>query len=223
MPSKKNEFIHIFDCDGVILDSNQSKVSAVEETLKSFNAPKEFIDWAKVEFRNNFGRTRLNHFEVFSDYKGIEGYIFNKENIEKALKTYSLFVKKIYKKCDVIESTYNFIFSLPSSDSIYVVSASDQDELRDILPKKLCKIRKENIYGGPMGKIENINYIKSSLGVKDYFFYGDSVQDARAALATEIEFIGLTNFSAAPHLLTNFCENNSLKYYESIDSLLISK
>ncbi len=51
--------LHIFDCDGVILNSNSLKISALRSALEYIDSPDFFIDWAEEEFRLNFGRARL--------------------------------------------------------------------------------------------------------------------------------------------------------------------
>jgi hypothetical protein len=49
-------------------------------------------------------------------------------------------VINLYENCEVIDQTGEFMLGIPEHHSIYVVSASDQEELRDILPKRLAAI-----------------------------------------------------------------------------------
>ena len=56
----------IFDCDGVVFDSNHSKIKAVEEVLKKLGNQSAVIDRCVYDFSNNFGRTRHEHFAHFS-------------------------------------------------------------------------------------------------------------------------------------------------------------
>ena len=57
----------IFDCDGVILNSNSLKQSALRSALTLIGVPSAFIDWAVNDFRMNFGKTRINHFKSFRE------------------------------------------------------------------------------------------------------------------------------------------------------------
>ena len=50
MPFKEMKNIHMFDCDGVILDSNDLKVIALKAALESVGSPIEFVIWAIEEF-----------------------------------------------------------------------------------------------------------------------------------------------------------------------------
>ena len=54
----------LFDCDGVLLDSNEIKIAALAESLAINGHEPSFIDWACREFRSNFGRTRPDHFRA---------------------------------------------------------------------------------------------------------------------------------------------------------------
>ena len=71
MQSKASSDVHIFDCDGVILDSNRLKLEALRSALETVSCPPAFVDWAIKEFRVNFGRTRVEHFDVFTLYNEI--------------------------------------------------------------------------------------------------------------------------------------------------------
>jgi len=50
-------------------------------------------------------------------------------------------------------------------------------------------------------------------------FYGDSVQDAKAAMNSGIHFFGLTKYSADSEALKKFCKSNDLQCY--IDCLQV--
>ena len=58
--------IHIFDCDGVITDTNQLKTIAFEETAKK-NIPKEYIPHLLKFHRKNGGKSRWEKFEYIKN------------------------------------------------------------------------------------------------------------------------------------------------------------
>lgn len=205
--------LHIFDCDGVILNSNSLKISALRSALEYIDSPDFFIDWAEEEFRLNFGRTRLQHFDSFTNCLATIGYQLSHRSMLRAKKIYSQLVINLYENCEVIDQTREFILGIPEHHSIYVVSASDQEELRDILPKRLPAIVRENIFGGPVSKTENVRLVLAANGGLGASFYGDAVQDAKAAIHNKIKFYGLTSYSAAPEKLLSFCQENSLKCF----------
>jgi phosphoglycolate phosphatase-like HAD superfamily hydrolase len=205
--------LHIFDCDGVILNSNSSKIEALRSALEYVDSPGFFIDWAEEEFRLNFGRTRLQHFYGLTNCVGLIGYQLSNRSMLRAKQKYSQLVIKLYENCEIIEQTLEFMMVIPEHHSIYVVSASDQEELRDILPKRLAAIARENILGGPVSKTENVRQVLAANDGLGASFYGDAVQDAKAAIHNKIEFYGLTSYSAAPEKLRSFCQENRLKCF----------
>ena len=212
--------LHIFDCDGVLLDSNIAKVEALRKVLISIGAPITFVNWALEEFRANFGRTRKQHFDVFMLYEGVNGFELTPEKSFQAIKRYSESVELLYEHCSVIDETLSFILELSADDQIFVVSASDQAELRKILPSRIPILKKENIFGGPSIKLKNINQVMEIAGTKNAIFYGDAVQDARASMAAGIAFLGLSKYAADSSALEFFCAENELNCVSSLSEVV---
>ena len=213
MRYKSERVIHIFDCDGVILNSNFLKLGALRSALAYVGGHDSLIDWAEEDFRLNFGRTRAQHFESFGAHASANSYSLTSESLVEAKEKYSEIVLDLYRKCDVIDKTRNYISKIPRDHLVYVVSASEQDELRHIIPTKLGLITPNNIFGGPIPKTDNIRCILQNYENYSAFLYGDSVQDAKAAIENNVKFFGLTEFSAAPEELINFCDENSLECF----------
>ena len=201
---------HVFDCDGVLVDSNSLKVEALRNTLLYLGSTKEFINWATEEFRVNFGRTRADHFEAFLQYETFGGYKMDPLCVDLALEHYGKQVEALYLNCPVIEETVSYLLSIDSSENNFVVSASNQNELRNTLPLRIPRFSEEKIYGGPVKKVKNLKEIASEFGSDNIVFYGDAVQDAKAAMEVGVLFVGLTQFSADPCELKRFCVNNKL-------------
>jgi phosphoglycolate phosphatase-like HAD superfamily hydrolase len=208
--------LHIFDCDGVLLDSNTAKVEALRDVFISIGAPIPFVNWAVEEFRTNFGRPRKQHFDKFRLYAGIDGFQLSPAKSLQAYKKYSESVEFLYGYSNVIEETLSFILELSANDQIFVVSASDQSELQKILPTKIHILKKENIFGGPTTKLKNIHQVMEIANTKNAIFYGDAVQDAKASLAAGIAFIGLSKYAADSSALELFCAENQLNCISSL-------
>ena len=206
--------VHVFDCDGVILDSNESKLFALKATLTYLGCPKSFIIWAVEEFRCNFGRTRTAHFQVFTKYRCSSGFILDESLRNNFLDYYGRKVRELYASCPIIDETYLFL-TQRSVNVVYVVSASDQGELRELLPLRVNGIDPQKIYGGPTQKFQNIIEVADLVEAKNITFYGDSVQDAKAAIQAGVTFIGLYKYSADPDSLKYFCKQNNLLIFKS--------
>jgi phosphoglycolate phosphatase-like HAD superfamily hydrolase len=210
----------LMDCDGVLLDSNHAKVSAMKICLTNLGFASGFVEWACSDFRANFGRTRAEHFQSFSENGSSFGVNFSAAKRELAMAAYSDAVKSIYQNIPTVPETLNFVCANNLAETMFVVSASEQAELRSLLPKYYSKLAKEKIYGGPVSKLENISHIKGcSDGSKSFLLIGDSVADARASLQSGIDFIGLLKYSADPAGLADYCRERNLPYFETMDGI----
>ena len=52
---------YIFDCDGVILNSNRLKINAMKESLQDLGIESLMLDESVTHFSRNFGLSRYNH------------------------------------------------------------------------------------------------------------------------------------------------------------------
>lgn len=219
MTSEHDLEVHIFDCDGVLLDSNALKISSLRRSLESVGCHPALVDWAEQDFRRSFGRTRRAHFERFLEQAWSDGYELSKAQMEMAIVEYSKQVERLYKDCDVIVETANYMSGLSDSSQIFVVSASDQAELRDVLPEKFPCIAPDRIFGGPASKKQNIATVLDLHPYGERYFYGDSVQDAVAAASQQVQFMGLTKFSADKEGLTDYCSLHSLACFHDCSEI----
>lgn len=211
---------HIFDCDGVLVDSNVLKVKALENTLLSLGSPDNFISWAVEEFRVNFGRTRADHFEAFLQYETVEGYRMDPLCVDLAIDHYGKQVELLYLSCPVIEESISYLsLNVPYGNG-FVVSASSQVELRAVLPVRVPDFSEERIFGGPVKKVKNLQELAVEFGVGNMVFYGDAVQDAKSAMEVGILFVGLAKFSADPQGLKRFCLDNGLLCFDSCSEII---
>lgn len=214
--------VHIFDCDGVLLDSNQAKIKALTIAMKTVSCPDEYIEWASQEFRQNFGRSRKGHFDAFQNYKGIPNFQLGSDDADLALECYTNQVIDLYTDCEVISESLDYLERIYEYKDIHVVSASNEIELRKILPFRIPAISSGNIYGGPTSKIDNINYLLGQNPGKQMVFYGDAIKDAQAAIATGVSFIGLSKYAADSLQLEQFCNEQKLKCVRSLEEMSFS-
>jgi phosphoglycolate phosphatase-like HAD superfamily hydrolase len=183
----------IFDCDGVILDSNNIKAQAfyditVEYGVESANA---FLSYC----RKNWGTSRWKLLEGF--YREIFPVETRKaeELVEKKVKEFGDKVKESLIKCPLTKGLKELIHKLPT-EKCYIVSGSSQSELREVFfARKMNKFFKE-IYGSPRNKLEIVE--QESLAGGKTLFIGDSLKDFECAQSYHMDFIfmyGYTDFS----------------------------
>ena len=183
--AKYNFFI--FDCDGVILNSNNLKSRAFAEALTGEppDLVAEFVEYHK----NNGGISRYEKFRYY--YERMKNKVDSENEIENALNNFANIVSEGLIKCHYIPGVIKFIKKLHlKQKKLFVVSGSDEEELLDVFRKRMISHYFENIYGSPIGKIENTSKVIKLMG-KDQngLFFGDSKLDYDAALKYRLGFV----------------------------------
>lgn len=192
MKKKFNEYkTIIFDCDGVILNSNKIKSDAFYYSALPYGSiySNKLVEYHVL----NGGVSRYSKFEWFCRY-----IIFNysNETYDKLLKRYNTFLKEAYQNIEVNKSLLKLKESSPSTNWC-VVSGSDENELRDLFDTlKIKKLFNKGIFGSPQTKsfilnreIETHNIDQNSL------FIGDSVLDYNSASEFKIDFLFMSDWT----------------------------
>ena len=183
----------IFDCDGVILDSNPLKSRAFADAL-----PDESPELVKlfVEYHKQHGG--ISRYEKFEHYfTDIQNCPDAENKISKALLSFASIVKKGLLECDYVPGIQEFLKRQAASEMpMFVASGSDEIELQGVfLSRDILKYFKE-VYGSPTSKIENTAKVIQEIGVqKKGCFFGDSRYDYEAANKFALDFVYVSQFS----------------------------
>jgi len=182
----------VFDCDGVILDSNRIKTEAFYEIGKQFSeeAGERLADY---HIRNG-GESRYKKFNYL-----IENILKKEPSIKEVERLSKIFAKITVHNvlnCTIAERIYE-LRKKTINKKWLVVSGSDQEELREIFKVRgLNSLSDGGIFGSPDTKdtilkreIDSGNISKSSL------FIGDSITDFKASKNANMEFIFLSKWS----------------------------
>ncbi len=185
---------YIFDCDGVILNSNQLKTKAFSKSLHGEDAIliSDFIKYHK----QNGGISRHEKFRYF--FEKIKKQPNSNLEIHKALVRFSEIVKHELIQCDYVPGFLKFIRKIFNiNPNIFVVSGSEENELNYVFNKRKINQFFKKIYGSPNDKsintlkvISNFSNISNS-GV----FFGDSKIDYETAKEFNLDFIFVKSFS----------------------------
>jgi phosphoglycolate phosphatase-like HAD superfamily hydrolase len=175
----------IFDCDGVILDSNELKIEAMHLAVAAVINDKKLIMQCVDYFRNNFGKSRYHHILHFVENIikcDDTSSVYNDILVNYADRCYALYLQA--------EVTKNFKLLISKSKCIhYVASGSDQEELRKIFDYKgLTKLFK-SIEGSPKNKSEIVKEIVAANFNSKILMIGDAESDFLAAQNNKIDFI----------------------------------
>tara|TARA_Y100000739_G_C20575498_1_gene450041 strand:+ start:576 stop:1250 length:675 start_codon:yes stop_codon:yes gene_type:complete len=211
----------IFDCDGVVLNSNKIKTESFRLILRKFNknAVEEFVNYHK----NNGGISRYIKLDYFLTTI-LPKYSKSPENKEDTLlsllKNYSHNCKESLYQSEVahnLEKLKAITYEIPW----IIVSGGDQKELRDVFEyKKISKYFNGGIFGSPEKKF-NIIKRESKIGFVDYpaLSLGDSKLDHTVAKSLNIDFLFVTNWTDFKGYKT-YCEKNRIDTISSISELI---
>ena len=210
----------LLDCDGVLLDSNEIKIAALAESLTINGHEPSFIDWACREFRSNFGRTRPDHFRALANYWVTKGNRTSSFSKEHAL--YSELVERDYSKSDVINENFEIMkFLRKNKEKVFIVSASDEDSLKDVISEKIGEDFRSLVLGGPITKVDHIKRLIVENTLQHPVFFGDAKQDLDAARECGIDFIGLSKYSAEQMVFEEYCVINDYPCFDYLSPKVI--
>ncbi|SIS47274.1 HAD family hydrolase [Neptunomonas antarctica] len=181
---KYNTFI--FDCDGVLLDSNRLKTAAFYQAVESYGdqAAEKFIQY-HIE---NGGVSRYKKIDYFfNDILKVTIENFEKERV---LELYAHLVRDGLMKCKVASGLHALRKKYPATLWM-VASGGDQKELREVFEaRNLYQLFDGGIFGSPDDKglivkreKESVNFLHPAV------FFGDSQLDHKVAKQEDIDFI----------------------------------
>ncbi|NOI68721.1 HAD family hydrolase [Vibrio sp. 99-8-1] len=210
--------VFIFDCDGVILDTNDMKLDAMRVALNQSHIIDNKIDECLSYFSSNFGRSRFHHIEVFlKNIIKIKQSRYG-EKYDEILARYSEKCEKNYLASPICEGFVEFIETIKGHK--YVASGSEQVELRTTLQKKELSRYFSEIYGSPERKENIVRKIVEVYKGKRIVLFGDAVADLEAALVNGIDFIACKNYSNTPILLEKYAKKYQFLEIETFRDLL---
>lgn len=200
--------VYIFDCDGVILDSNQLKIDAMKNALSLQFSDAQVIDKCASYFRDNFGKSRFHHVDVFvNELLPIE--VEQKESMKnKILEHYSSQCKALYLKADITPGFVAFIERLNGKK--YIASGSEQQELRDVFTQRGLSHYFNQIFGSPTPKADLISHILKLENSNNAIMFGDAESDFNSAHSNNIDFVFYSPFSNVKEKMNALCSSHQL-------------
>jgi len=188
-----NYEVYIFDCDGVILNSNQLKIDAMEIALKEIGLIQSEINECKKFFSLNFGMSRFYHIDYFSDYILKLDALIAKPFKKKLLILYSRQCKELYLEADLTLGFLSFVDKLKGN--LYVASGSEQNELQDVFRERNLDRHFQGILGSPTPKVELVASILKTENGKKGIMFGDALSDMHSAFKNSIDFVAYLPYS----------------------------
>ena len=205
----------IFDCDGVILNSNKIKSKTFKKVTKNFG------DKISDQFYNfhikNGGVSRNEKFKYFVNQ------LLNKKDdklINKLIFEYSQNIYYELLNCEVSDCLKSLKKKYSSIDW-FVLTGGNETEVKDIFHKKKIKYFKEdNIYGSPKSKYDNFKILTNNNLIKyPVIFFGDSEYDYKFSIDNYIDFIFVSGWTEFKDW-NSFCRKNNIKSINGICELI---
>ena len=224
MISLKHYNLIIFDCDGVVLDANNLKIDAMRESLTTFSNDLSAIEESVCYFKNNFGKSRFHHVEVFAtkyfSLNESEADIFK----EKVLNEYSKNCKSLYLESEPTPGILALLKSLVAeSKSLYVASGSAQQELRDVFMEKGLYPYFQDILGSPTSKTINVKKILEANKSRPSVLIGDAISDFHSANENGADFIFYAPFSTVKEEMMLLCKQHNFPIINSFSEVLTNE
>jgi phosphoglycolate phosphatase-like HAD superfamily hydrolase len=213
----------VFDCDGVVLNSNKLKVQAYFDVAKR-NGGSD--DEARAFVRHHVTKGSFPRNGKIEYYlKEIVKQPITTEIVQKFLEAFEDILGESLMQCEIAPALAALKAATPQA-SWMLLSGGDQAELRRVFPRRqlngynLAQMFEAGIFGGPDQKddvlareIANGNLQLPAL------FLGDSKYDHQAATKAGLDFIFLSDWTEVADW-QQYCAENNIVTYKNMEDLL---
>jgi phosphoglycolate phosphatase-like HAD superfamily hydrolase len=214
----------VFDCDGVVLDSNIVKTEAYFRVAKSLGATDAQAQ-ALVDYHVRLGG--ISRYHKFDWYLR---EVLHKPVTEAEMKAYlDGFAKELeisLMACDVAEGL-NDLRKKTANANWLILSGGDQEEIRTLFAKRtvesdttLATLFDGGMFGSPDNKDIVLAREIANGNVKlPALFIGDSKYDHEAAIRAGMDFVFLSDWTEVPDW-QEYCKLHKIRVLPNIQSLL---
>ncbi|MFQ5872486.1 MAG: HAD family hydrolase [Dehalococcoidia bacterium] len=177
----------VLDFDGVILESVDTKTQAFQELFRAYPKHQAKIRQLHLE---NLGMSRYEKFHIiYRDYlrKPLE-----ERELTRLDEAFSQLVQQEILTCPLVPGAREFLQKYAARCSLFVVSATPEEELRGIVAQRGLAQHFQGVYGAPRTKSQLLRGLLAQFGWKpsEVVFVGDAVNDYLAAQEGEVPFVG---------------------------------
>jgi phosphoglycolate phosphatase-like HAD superfamily hydrolase len=214
----------VFDCDGVILDSNVVKTEAYFRTAKRLGVTDPQAQ-VLVDYHVKLGGiSRYHKFDWF--LREVLNQPATKEAIQVWLDTFSEELEEGLVNCNIADGLELLKAETPNATWM-ILSGGDQQEIRDLFHKRelpsgktLASLFEGGLFGSPDNKDEVLAREKASGHLRfPAMFVGDSKYDHEAATNAGLDFFFLSDWTEVADWKA-YCEENNIQVLPRINHLL---
>lgn len=208
----------MFDCDGVVLNSNQTKIDAYYAVAKKMGGSdaqaQAFVDHhvAKGSFPRN-GKTEYYLTQIVKQPA-------TKAILQQYMQAFEDVLDVTLMQCEVAAGLGALKAATPQAKWM-LVSGGDQAELRRIFPRRqLAQLFEAGIFGGPEQKDEVLAREIANGNLQfPALFVGDSKYDHQAASRAGLDFVFLSAWTEVPDW-QSYCAEHKITVLSNIAQLL---
>lgn len=213
-----NYDIVIFDCDGVLIDSNILKCEAFGNSVSEY--PEDIVESFVDHCKKTFGISRYVKFKEFFSEFAKEPYDETKYHL--FLDRYAHLCKELYLRSDLTPNVENLISIMKDNgQKLFVASGSDEKELIEVFEKRNIKKYFDIILGSPKKKIECVANIIEKYPGKNAVFIGDAISDLNSAKENNIDFIYMCKYTVQSKDQDQICRKEAILTIDTLEDLLL--
>lgn len=208
----------VFDCDGVILNSNGAKTKGFYEVAKQFG---EDVANLFVSYHiQNGGVSRYEKFAYLYDLLKERSLIDDSTPaVEDLVDQYAEFISSALKTCEIAKGL-SALRAKTKNSRWLVASGGDQKELRSLFRERgIDRFFDGGIFGSPDSKISILRReVRQKNIVMPGLFLGDTPYDQMVSLECGLDFIFISEWSDVE--ISDFSADEKPCKVNSIYSLL---
>ena len=208
----------VFDCDGVVLNSNQLKIQAYHDVAIKFGANEQQAQALVAHHVKLGGISRYPKFEYF--LREIMQQEVTEQAIDQLLSTFTAEVKRLMVDCEIAPHLAKFRRATANAQWM-IISGGDQAELREIFNQRdLTDLFDAGIFGSPDNK-EQILARELAQGsiTKPALFIGDSRYDYQASTNAGLDFVFLSDWTDLEDW-RGFCNAHQIRMLPNLGALI---
>ena len=209
----------VFDCDGVVLNSNQLKIQAYYDVAIKFGASETQAKLLVAHHVKLGGISRYPKFEYF--LREIMKQAVTEETVNRLLSSFTVEVKRLLMDCEVARDLMSLRQMTPDAKWM-IISGGDQAELREIFAQRnLTDFFDAGIFGSPDNKEQILaREIARDNLVKPALFIGNSRYDYQASTQAGLDFVFLSDWTDVDGW-QSFCADQNIQVLNHLGDLIV--
>lgn len=198
----------VLDCDGVVLNSNQTKIDAYYNTAKRMGGS-DVQAQAFVDYHIKLGSIPRND-KIRYYITEIIREPFTDSLFQAFMDTFTVILDETLMQCEVAPALYDLKHATQGAKWM-LMSGGDQSELREIFPRRgLADLFELGIYGGPTKKNEHLATLIGNGSIQfPALFIGDSRFDHQASTGAGLDFVFVSDWTDMPDWQT-YCKAHAV-------------